>query len=79
MWYYVCILCILYILDDELKNDFQFLLTNDTFKPPNYKKLFLFYYKMSVECTNPNLKSAQTAQLGQPAPKLELDLYIPQT
>ena len=33
---------------------------------------------MSVECTNPNLKSAQTAQLGQPAPKLELYLYIPQ-
>ena len=34
---------------------------------------------MSVECTNPNLKSAQTAQLEQPAPKLELDLYIPQS
>ena len=33
---------------------------------------------MTVECTNPNLKSAQTAQLGQPVPKLELDLYIPQ-
>ena len=29
---------------------------------------------MSVECTNPNLISAQ---LGQPAPKFELDLYIP--
>ena len=34
---------------------------------------------MSVECTNPNLKSAQLAQLGQLAQKLELDLYIPQT
>ena len=34
---------------------------------------------MSVECTNPNLKTAQMAQLEQPAPKLELDLYIPQT
>ena len=34
---------------------------------------------MSVECTNPNHKSAQTAQLGQPAPNFELDLYIPQT
>ena len=34
---------------------------------------------MSMEWTNPNLISAQSAQLGQPAPKLELDLYIPQT
>ena len=34
---------------------------------------------MSVKCTNSNLKSAQTAQLEQPAPKLELNLYIPQT
>ena len=34
---------------------------------------------MSVECTNPNLKTAQTAQLEQPAPKQKLDLYIPQT
>ena len=25
---------------------------------------------MSVECTNPNLKTAQMAQLEQPAPKL---------
>ena len=31
---------------------------------------------MTVECTNLNLKSAQTAQLGQPAPKLELDSFI---
>ena len=34
---------------------------------------------MPVEYTNPNLKSAQTAQFEQPAPKWELDLYIPQT
>ena len=34
---------------------------------------------MTVECTNLNLTSAQTAQLGQPAPKLELDLFIPRT
>ena len=27
-----------------------------------------------VNCTNPNLKSTQTPQLGEPAPKLELDL-----
>ena len=40
---------------------------------------FILLYYMSVECTNSNLKSAQLAQLGQPAPKLELDLYIPQT
>ena len=41
--------------------------------------MFWFCSTMSMECTNPNPKSAQTAQLGQPAPKLELDLYIPQT
>ena len=40
---------------------------------------FLWSSNMSVECTNPNLKSAELAQLGQPAPKLELDLYIPQS
>ena len=36
---------------------------------------------MSVKYTNPNPKSAaQAAQLGQhPAPKFELDSYIPQT
>ena len=39
----------------------------------------LFCSIMPVECTNPNLKSALSAQLGQSAPKLELDLYIPQT
>ena len=39
--------------------------------------MFWFCSTMSVECTNPNLKSAQLAKLGQPAPKLELDLYIP--
>ena len=41
------------------------------------QNMFWFCSTMSVECTNPNLKSAQSAQLGQPAPKLELDLYIP--
>ena len=34
---------------------------------------------MTVKCTNPNLKTAQTAHLEQPAPKLKLDQYIPQT
>ena len=33
---------------------------------------------MPVECTNPNHKTAKSAALEQPAPKLELDLYIPQ-
>ena len=32
---------------------------------------------MSVECTNRILISARSAQLGQPAPKFKLDLYIP--
>ena len=32
---------------------------------------------MSVECTNPN-QVCPNGTVGQPAPKLELDLYIPQ-
>ena len=51
-------------------------LSNDAFEPTNHKTHFNFYSSMSVECTNQNLKTAQTAQLEQPAPKLELDLYI---
>ena len=39
-----------YILDDQLKKNFQFLFTNYTFQPPNHKKIF----DLSVECTNPN-------------------------
>ena len=39
-----------YILDDQLKKNFQFLFTNYTFQPPNHKKIF----DLSVECKNPN-------------------------
>ena len=63
------------IQDDELKN-FLFPAHNYAFLPPDHKTSFWFYSRMTVECTN--LKSAQSAQLEQPAPKLELDLYIPQ-
>ena len=42
-----------------------------------YDSLTAVHIPVSVECTNPNLKSAQSVQLGQPAPKLELDLFIP--
>ena len=47
---------------------------------PNHKICTSFFYSayMSVEYTNSNLVSAQMAKLMQPAPKLELDLNIPQ-
>ena len=34
-----------------------------------YDSLTAVHIPVSVECTNPNLKSAQSAQLGLPAPK----------
>ena len=46
------------VLDDELKNFFQFLLTNDTFKPPNHKKRFYF----TLVC----LRNVQIQILNQP-------------
>ena len=54
---------------------FYFQPTNYAFFPLDHKASFWFYSRMPAEYTNPNLKSAQ---LEQPAPKLELDLYIPQ-
>ena len=36
------VLLVVYKLDDDLKIFLQFLLTNDRFKPPNYKKLICF-------------------------------------
>ena len=65
-----------YTLDYVLKISFRFQATSCALRCPGYDKTLLFCSIMSVEYANPNLKSAQ---LGQPAPKLELDLYIPQT
>ena len=55
-------------LDDVLKISFRFQSTRCALRCPGYDTL-LFFSIMSVECTNPNHKSAQSAQLGQPAPK----------
>ena len=50
----------------------------DAFKLPDHKTYFKFFSNMSIECTNNRiLKSTRSAQLGQPAPKYKLDLYIP--
>ena len=58
--------------DDKV--DFFFSeLINEVGEPPNHKTSW-FYYSLSLEYTNLNLKSAKIAQ---PALKLELDLYIP--
>ena len=64
-------------LDDVLKINFWFQSTRCALRCPGYDRHFYFALLMSMECTNPNLKSAELAQLGQPAPKLKLDLYIP--
>ena len=59
-------------LDGEIEINFLPALIFDRFECPNYKKCFGFAV-LSVECTNPNLKSSQTVgQVGQLAPKLEL-------
>ena len=50
------------VVDGMLKMDFLLVLTNDAFYTFNHKTHFSFALpNISVECTNPNLKSSQLA------------------
>ena len=56
----------LYLVDDELKNFLQFLLTNDRFKPPNYKKLICFtlvcLWNVQIQILNQPKRPSQNSQ-----------------
>ena len=66
-WYLLLFSLLWLIIRWWAQKKFQFLLINDIFKPPNYKKLFYL--------TQVCLWNAQTQILNQP----KLDLYITQT
>ena len=50
-----------YTLNYVLKISFRFQATSCALRCPGYDKTLLFCSIMSVECTNPNLNSAQSA------------------